>query len=385
MEWKTLVSTPLINFYRRHISNLAAIARPLTALTCRDKKTGGPVVFEWITECEASFRKLKELLITAPLLHPPDLSKEFYLWTDACKLGFGAVLEQEGEDGHRHPIAFASRQTNEAERKYAPTEMEVTALVFAVEHFEVYLLGNKTIVYTDHQALVSAFLAHMKSQTKGLLARWYLRFLPNLRLEYKPGSTNTAADALSRSPVSVLHISNKQPLLTVVQQEQQKDSELLQLIMYLQNKTLPKDTAVARQVVEQAGKGFYLVDGVLYYQGQDMPDRCRLVVPQQLQQQVLNEHHDSIFAGHFGIKKMTQRLSQYYYWKGMKADVHKKCTSCVTCASVSGQGHRSKPPLKSITVGGAFECLGMDFKEMDLSHSGNRYALVFQDYLSKWP
>ena len=82
---------------------------------------------------------------------------------------------------------------------------------------------------------------------------------------------------------------------------------------------------------------------------------------------------------------MTQQLSQYYYWKGMKAAVHKKCTSCVTCTSVSGQGHRSKPPLKNITVGGAFECLGMDFKEMDLSHSGNRYALVFQDYLSKWP
>ena len=116
-----------------------------------------------------------------------------------------------------------------------------------------------------------------------------------------------------------------------------------------------------------------------------MPDRHRLVVPQQLQEQVLNEHHDSIFAGHFGIKKMTQRLSQYYYWKGMKADVHKKCMSGVTCASVSGQGCRSKPPLKNITVGGVFECLRMDFKEMDLSHSGNHYALVFQDYLSKWP
>ena len=95
--------------------------------------------------------------------------------------------------------------------------------------------------------------------------------------------------------------------------------------MHLHNKTLPKDTAVARQVVEQAAKNFCLVDGMLYYQGQNMPDQRKLVVPQhlQLQQQVLNEHHDSIFAGHFGIKKMTQRLSQYYYWKGMKADVHK--------------------------------------------------------------
>ena len=29
--------------------------------------------------------------------------------------------------------------------------------------------------------------------------------------------------------------------------------------------------------------------------------------------------------------------------------------------------------------------IGMDFVELDVSTSGNRYALVFQDYLSKWP
>ena len=36
-------------------------------------------------------------------------------------------------------------------------------------------------------------------------------------------------------------------------------------------------------------------------------------------------------------------------------------------------------------MGGAFECMGMDFKEMDKSKLGNRYALVLQDYLTKWP
>lgn len=50
-----------------------------------------------------------------------------------------------------------------------------------------------------------------------------------------------------------------------------------------------------------------------------------------------------------------------------------------------GQGRRSKPPLKSIPVSGPFECIAMDFKEMDLSRSGKKYALVFQEYLTKWP
>ena len=39
-------------------------------------------------------------------------------------------------------------------------------------------------------------------------------------------------------------------------------------------------------------------------------------------------------------------------------------------------------PNKSIPVSGPFECVAMDFKEMDLSTSRNRYALVLQDYLT---
>ena len=49
------------------------------------------------------------------------------------------------------------------------------------------------------------------------------------------------------------------------------------------------------------------------------------------------------------------------------------------------QGHQGKLPLISIPVGGAFECIGMDFIELECSKDGNRYALVLQDYLTKWP
>ena len=116
-----------------------------------------------------------------------------------------------------------------------------------------------------------------------------------------------------------------------------------------------------------------------------MPGRGRLVVPAQLRKQVLLENHEAVFAGHFAPKKLMQRVSQYYYWPQMKADIFKVCESCVTCLSTQGQERRPRPPLKSIPVGEPFECIGMDFKEFDVSERGNRYALVFQDYLTKWP
>ena len=140
------------------------------------------------------------MLSSSPVLIPPDLNKEFFLWCDACEDGFGVILEQIGEDGLRHPVAYASRATNEAERKYPPTKLEMASIIFALNHFEVYLLGHKITVYTDHQALASGYISYLKGQSKGLLSRWYLKisqYLPHLMIEYKPGKSNEAADALS--------------------------------------------------------------------------------------------------------------------------------------------------------------------------------------------
>ena len=89
--------------------------------------------------------------------------------------------------------------------------------------------------------------------------------------------------------------------------------------------------------------------------------------------------------GHFAYKRMCRRVKQYYYWKGMSGDILKKCETCVNCASVQGQSFRGIPPLVSIPVGSPFKCVGMDFVEFDKSNAGNCYALVFQDYLTKWP
>ena len=62
-------------------------------------------------------------------------------------------------------------------------------------------------------------------------------------------------------------------------------------------------------------------------------------------------------------------------------EVFKPCSVC----QCKAKKERIRPPLKSIQVGGPLECIGMDFNQMDISHSGNRYTLVLQDYLTKWP
>ena len=69
----------------------------------------------------------------------------------------------------------------------------------------------------------------------------------------------------------------------------------------------------------------------------------------------------------------------------MYTDVYKHCRSCPQCAIVTGGGRKSKPFLHPIPVQRAFQILGVDVLELPKTESGNQYAIVFQDFLTKWP
>ncbi len=50
-------------------------------------------------------------------------------------------------------VAYASRSLKDHERNYTPYLAELSAAVWAIDHFDVYLRG-KFILYTDHKPMV---------------------------------------------------------------------------------------------------------------------------------------------------------------------------------------------------------------------------------------
>jgi hypothetical protein len=76
------------------------------------------------------------------LLRTPDKRLPYDV-TDACDLGLGAVLLQEG-----HPVAFESRKLNSAELNYNVTEKEMLAVVHALRAWRCSLRGANFTVYT---------------------------------------------------------------------------------------------------------------------------------------------------------------------------------------------------------------------------------------------
>ena len=89
----------LVDYYHKFINNYALIAKPLMALTHQDTK------FPWTSDHHTAFNTLKSALIEAPILHYPDPSENYILYTDASDDACGAQLSQE-HDGQELPVAF---------------------------------------------------------------------------------------------------------------------------------------------------------------------------------------------------------------------------------------------------------------------------------------
>ena len=110
------------------------------------------IVFEWTDDCEVSYEKLKQALVSAPILKAPKWDKVFHVHIDASAFAIGCILAQPHEQNMDFPISYANRQLNSAEKNYTTTEREGLAMVYAIKKFRHYLLANHFIFFVDHHA-----------------------------------------------------------------------------------------------------------------------------------------------------------------------------------------------------------------------------------------
>ena len=150
----------------------------------------------WTALCTAAFGRIKEALISAPVLVLPDPSKHFTLVSDACSKppAVGAVLMQEG-----HPIAYYSRKLSGPELNYSVSDIEMLAVICALKEWRCYLEGAKFTIVTDHQPNTYLDVAS-SAHTLKRRARWLdVACGYDYVWCYRPGRINVA-DPVSRAP-----------------------------------------------------------------------------------------------------------------------------------------------------------------------------------------
>ena len=75
-------------FYRRFIKYFSALARPLCTLLAKD------VPFTLSQACDIAFTKLKNMLVSPPIMRSPNWDLPFEIMCDASDYAIGAVLGQ---------------------------------------------------------------------------------------------------------------------------------------------------------------------------------------------------------------------------------------------------------------------------------------------------
>ena len=412
----------LTGYYRRFIPSYATVAAPLTALL----KKG--VQFSWTESREAAFKELKRYLTDDPILKYPDFDKEFILQTDASDYGVGAVLSQIQDDGHDHPIAYASATLNKHERNYSVTEKECLAVVFAVKVFRPYLLGPKPFtVVTDHAPL-TALAKHR--DTAGRLGRWNLILSEfKFHVRHKPGRAHANADALSRmveqTPVIKSDMTGKLPdppgvgkggaVVNALSVEQPTDTrppqvfdlsevdqidalpELLvkdqlygPIVEYLRDGKLPGNENDRRLILSEAGRCQLRADGILLRardskHSKPTDPKVLICLPKSLQRVCMRVAHALPVSGHLSAETTYARLKNLVYWPKMKEEVFSYVRGCLTCQESKVPPAPGKYLMTPIVASMPLERVVMDvLGPLRVTEDGNKYIIIFTDHFTKW-
>lgn len=159
------------------------------------------IEFKWLDEQENSFQKIKEKLVSNPILklyNPRAHRTELH--TDASATGLGAILLQSDKEKDPLQMVYAiSRCTSEAESKYHSSRLELLVIAWALQRLRPFLIRIEFVVVTDCQSLV-----HMNAwKTKNSqISRWMSELSEfNVQIKHRSGKSITHVDALSRAPV----------------------------------------------------------------------------------------------------------------------------------------------------------------------------------------
>lgn len=375
----------LCSWYRRFIKSFSALVSPINDLL-KGRKKGQSI--DWSPAAEESFIKIKELLVSAPILCQPDYSKEFFVECDASNTGLGGVLVQ-NIDGEDRVIAYASRTLSRAERNYSVTERECLAVIFAIEKFRPWIDGIKFTVRTDHYSLL--WLNNLQNPT-GRLARWAVRLRQfSFNLVHRKGSNNVVPDFLSRAPPidspndlsEVDHGKISSKFISSITIPEVSLDKIDPWYNNLRKKVRSTPNSYPQWKVEN--------DFLLKFIPVAVPFSSNLiewkyVVPRPQRRDIIDACHSPPTCSHLGVYKTLSRIKEKFYWPKMKYDVLKFIRNCRVCGSQKSSNQKPMGLMgKEKHVCFPFQTIAIDLMgPFPRSKKGNKWLLVVGDWFSKY-
>lgn len=369
-----------INYYNRFIPNIPTLLHPLYELIKKDVK------WNWSRECQESFVKVKNILISDTVLVHFDSVLPLVLTVDASDYGVGAVLSHIFENGVERPICFASKTLTDQQKRWSQIDKESFAIIFGIKRFYQYLFGNKFTLVTDNKALVTIFgpKKGIPTMAANRLQR-YACFLSGFNFDIKYVQTkNNIADFLSRLPVHIAEVENDDS--DALQINYLTEASDLNLNLLDIERALHKDNILSKiitfvksgwpkQTKDSALKPYFrkkeeinIVNNVLVW-------GHRVIIPESFQSRVLEMLHNT----HMGIVKMKSLARSYVWWPNLNNDIEgisKSCNICQTFQRNVNTGILQSWPIENYP-----------WNRIHIDYMGpikGKYCLIVIDAFSKW-
>ena len=118
----------LVGYYRKFICKYSKS-------TNSAHQTTGKIWLDTDTTC--CFLHLKEAIVQAPILHYPNPTKKYIVYTDASDNACGGQLSQE-HNRTEFPVAFLLHTFTETQCKWSTTEQEAFGVYYAITKWDYY-------------------------------------------------------------------------------------------------------------------------------------------------------------------------------------------------------------------------------------------------------
>ncbi len=383
----------LAGYYRRFIPAFARLASPLYDLLKGSPRKGAPVT--WSAACKRAFDALKRKLTSTPVLSYPRPWHLFVIDTDASGDAIGGILHQSakgfdgGEDREAHYrfqesklhlIAYKSRHMSPTEQRYSAQERDMLAIDYCLQKWRGYVEGAPIVVRTDHESL-KYFLSQKH------LGRCLARFANNIahfdvRIIYRPGCNQLAADALSRRPGNP-DVPDSETLGPLFVHPLEPD----QPVPVARFRTLEewRQQLIIDPAAEPSQRGYALQNEHLWRRISNESGDIIVRVPTSLEdaRELIHAIHDQI--GHLGARAVLDTLrtrAQIPSVTDLVTDIVRRCNQC--------QFTRREAPvpqhLHPLPRVDAFDCWAFDWIGLlQKSTRGSQYILTAIDHGSDLP
>ena len=170
---------------------LQKLLKPIYDLT----RKSGP--FVWGKEQQDSFEEIKHRLIKPLVLHMPNTTGRFHLYSDTSKFATGGVLYQI-QNGKPKLIVYASKRLWEAAKNYSITELKLCGLAINIGNFSHLLKRVDFNAIIDHLSLTHIIKSKAEPATVRIKRLLELISSYSFNLYYIKGKYMVLSDFLSR-------------------------------------------------------------------------------------------------------------------------------------------------------------------------------------------